>query len=144
MTVKFQTHSRSKYLRKGQSLNGCVEQSCISLCSEETNFIFVGVFVYTSMCPSYLHLPDAPTHSILSILRFLNLEVGEASKASYNFFWKLFCDMLGSSLRNQRDDQTGFIFLYGEVCVQEHRHPFLRLNFGSRRRMIPQETREEK
>ena len=86
MIVKFQTHSRSKYLKKGQSLNGYVEQSYISLCSEETNFTFVGVYVYTLLCPFYLHLPDAPTHSILSILRFLNLEVGEASKASYNFF----------------------------------------------------------
>lgn len=116
MTVKFQTHSRSKYLRKGQSLNGCVEQSYISLCSEVTNFTFVGVCVYTSMCPFYLCLPHAPTHSILSILKFLNLEVGEASKASYNFFCKLFGDMLDSSLRNKEMTKQD-LYIYMGMCV---------------------------
>ena len=49
---------------------------------------------------------------------------------------------VGQFVKEQRDDQTGFIYLYGDVCVQEHRSPFLGLNFASRRRMIPQETRE--
>lgn len=90
---------------------------------------------------SWCSHPQHPKH-----LEIPKLGGRRSFKGLLQFLLKGILWHVGQCIKEQRDDQTGFIFIffYGDVCVQEDRHPFLGLNFASRITMIPQETREEK
>ena len=111
------------------------------LCTAKLYFtVYGGDQFYVCVCGCvcvHLHvsfLPpssDAATHSILSFWRFLNLEVGEAPKSSYNVFWRLFVCVwhVGQVVKEQRDDQQDFYFYVGmyvrKLNVDSSKAPYL-------------------